>query len=240
MKLTILMYHKVDELENGVRHPGNYVQPAEFERQLDELLTWGYRTIDFAQWIDARDARTTANLPEKPLIVTFDDGYTCFDARAWPALRARGMDATVFLVSGQIGGVNAWESDEIELPLLDAKRILALQNEGVRFGSHSVAHRPLAHVPVEDARDELTRSRTQLAELLGRDVDVFAYPFSNQNRVVRELAREAGYRCAVRGKGRMNSPATDLFGLRRIKVEPTTTVESLERTLARERRRWFL
>ena len=114
--------------------------------------TWGYRTIGFAQWIDARNARTTANLPEKPLIVTFDDGYTCFDTHAWPALRARGMDATVFLVSGQIGGVNAWESDEVELPLLDAKRILALQNEGVHFGSHSVAHRPLAHIPVEDAR----------------------------------------------------------------------------------------
>ena len=240
MKLTILMYHKVDELENGVRHPGNYVRPAEFEQQLDALLAWGYRTIGFAQWIESRNARTTANLPEKPLIVTFDDGYTCFDTHAWPTLRARGMDATVFLVSGQIGGVNAWESDEIELPLLSATQILALQNEGVHFGSHSVAHRPLAHIPVEDARDELNRSRTQLGELLGQDVDVFAYPFSNQNGVVRELAREAGYRCAVRGKGRMNSLTTDLFGLRRIKVEPTTTVESLEHTLARERRRWFL
>lgn len=240
MKLTILMYHKVDELVNGVRHPGNYVRPADFARQLDALLAWGYRTIGFAQWIESRAARTTTNLPEKPLIVTFDDGYTCFDTHAWPALRARGMDATVFLVSGQIGGVNAWESDEIELPLLSATRILALQSEGVRFGSHSVAHRPLANIPVEDARDELTCSRTHLGELLGRDVDVFAYPFSNQNGVVRELAREAGYRCAVRGKGRMNSLTTDLFGLRRIKVEPTTTVESLERTLARERRRWFL
>ena len=44
MKLTILMYHKIDELPNGVRHPGNYVRPAEFERQMDALLAWGYRT----------------------------------------------------------------------------------------------------------------------------------------------------------------------------------------------------
>lgn len=240
MKLTILMYHKIDELPTGVRHPGNYVHPAQFEQQLDALVAWGYRTIGFEQWIRDRDSRSAPTLPDKPLIITFDDGYTCFDTRAWPALRARGLDATVFLVSGQIGGTNAWESDEVALPLLDAKRILALQNEGVHFGSHSVTHRALAHIPVPEARDELTRSRTQLRELLGRDVDVFAYPFSNQNGVVRHLAREAGYRCAVRGKGRMNSPTTDAFGLRRIKVEPTTTVDSLERTLVRERRRWFL
>ena len=133
MKLTILMYHKVDELQNGVRHPGNYVHPAAFEQQLDALLGWGYRAIGFAQWLDYRNGGSPGSLPEKPLIVTFDDGYTCFDAHAWPALRARGMEATVFLVSGQIGGTNAWESDEIELPLLDARRILALQSEGGRI-----------------------------------------------------------------------------------------------------------
>ena len=57
---------------------------------------------------------------------------------------------------GRSAAVNAWESDEISFPLLDAQRILALQNEGVRFGSHSVEHRPLVHIPVDDAREELT------------------------------------------------------------------------------------
>jgi len=135
----------------------------------------------------------------------------------------------------QIGGVNAWESDEISTPLLDASRIRALQSEGVHFGSHSMSHRPLAHIPAEEASLELTRSRGSLTDLLGREVDVFAYPFSNQSTAVRALVREAGYRCAVRGKGRMNSVTTDPFGLRRIKIEPTTTVEGLRRTLVRER-----
>lgn len=233
MKLTILMYHKVDELPAGVRHPGNFVSPTAFGEQLDGLAEWGYRTIEFAEWLAYRDGRAT--IPEKPLILTFDDGYTCFDERAWPELRRRGMSATVFLVASQIGGTNAWESDEVTLPLLDAQRIRSLQAEGVMFGSHSVSHRPLARIPAEEAAFELERSRSSLADLLGRDVNVFAYPFSNQSPEVRALARNAGYRCAVRGKGRMNSPATDVFGLRRIKVEPTTTVEGLRRTLMRER-----
>lgn len=240
MKLTILMYHKVDEPSPAIRHPGNVVSPREFEQQLDALLAWGYQTIGFDQWIDQRGRGARATLPPKPLILTFDDGYTCFDDHAWPLLRARGMHATVFLVSSQIGGTNAWESDEIPLPLLSATRIRALQADGVHFGSHSVTHRPLARIPIADARDELTTSRAALMELLGCDVDVVAYPFSNQSADVRELARRAGYRCAVRGKGRMNWPRTDPFGLRRIKVEPGTTPNKLRLMLVRERYLRFL
>lgn len=234
MKLTILMYHKIDELNIDVRHPANYVTPVQFDHQIEALVGWGYHTISFAQWLDYRDGRAT-DLPDKPLILTFDDGYTCFDRNAWPILRARGMGATVFLVAGQIGGTNAWDRDEEPERLLDADRIRALQAEGVQFGSHSVNHLPLARIPAAQALDELTRSREALSDLLGRDVDIFGYPFSNQSREVRALARRAGYRAAVRGKGRMNWKATDPFGLRRIKVEITTTVSELRRTLFRER-----
>jgi peptidoglycan/xylan/chitin deacetylase (PgdA/CDA1 family) len=197
MKLTVLMYHKVDELQPNVRYPGNYVAPPAFERQMDALLKWGYRSIGFGQWLDYVHGR--ASLPDKPLIVTFDDGYTCFDRNAWPILRGRDMGATVFLVSGQIGGTNAWDADEVQERLLDAERIRALQADGVDFGSHSHSHLPLAKIPHADAFAELTRTRAALTELLGREVDVVAYPFSNQSAEDRGLARQAGYRCAVRG-----------------------------------------
>ena len=88
MKLTILMYHKIDELPAGVRNPGNFVSPRRFEEQMDAVLSWGYRTISFEQWLDYRNG-VAVTLPSRPLIVTFDDGYTCFDDHAWPVLRAR-------------------------------------------------------------------------------------------------------------------------------------------------------
>jgi peptidoglycan/xylan/chitin deacetylase (PgdA/CDA1 family) len=119
--------------------------------------------------------------------------------------------------------------------LLGASRIRALQSEGVHFGSHSFTHPALGKIPPERALDELTRSRTALRDLLGREVDVVAYPFSNQNATVRELAKQAGYRCAVRGKGRMNSRHTGPFELRRIKVDPAMSLGDLRWTLARER-----
>jgi peptidoglycan/xylan/chitin deacetylase (PgdA/CDA1 family) len=233
MKLTILMYHKVDELPSDVRTPGNFVGPALFAQQLDALDAWGYRTIDFADWLAYRDGGRT--LPKRPLILTFDDGYTCFDEHAWPALRARDMGAWVFLVASLIGGTNSWDRGERSFPLLGPERIAALQRDGVRFGSHGDGHVPLARVPREQADADLRRSRETLGDLLGRSVDVVAYPFSNQSRGVRRAARDAGYRCAVRGKGRMNSSRTDPFGLRRIKMDDTMTVERLERTLFIER-----
>jgi len=235
MKLTILMYHKVDELSSDVRTPGNFVSPGLFAHQLDALEPWGYRTIDFGDWLAYRDSGGGRALPHRPLILTFDDGYTCFDEHAWPALRVRDMGAWVFLVASQIGGTNAWDRGERSFPLLGADRILALQREGVRFGSHGDLHVPLARVPPEQANADLRRSRETLGDLLGHSVDVVAYPFSNQNRSVRRLARDSGYRCAVRGKGRMNSTRTDRFGLRRIKMDATMTVERLRRTLFVER-----
>lgn len=234
MKLTILMYHKIDERPADVRNPGNFVSPRRFEEQMDAVLSWGYRTIGFEQWLDYRNG-VAVSLPERPLIVTFDDGYTCFDSNAWPVLRARSMGATVFLVAGQIGGANVWDVGEVRLPLMSAERIRALQAEGVDFGSHSISHRPLTRLSADDAFRELSQSRWTLGELLRREVNIFAYPFSNQSTVVRALAKQAGYRCAVRGKGRMNSRAQDPFGLRRIKVEPDMTTNGLHWTLTRER-----
>ena len=234
MKLTILMYHKIDEVPPDARYPGNYVSPELFAQQLDALLEWGYQTIDFDEWIRYR-SDSSWRFRVRPLIITFDDGYTCFDRHAWPALRERGMTATVFLVAGQIGGTNAWDSEERQERLLDARRIRELQQEGVRFGSHSLTHLPLARVSGREAMHELAESRTRLGELLDEPPDIFAYPFSNQNAEVRRLAHEAGYLAAVRGGGRMNTRRTDPYGLRRIKPEPGMTIAQLRRMLFFER-----
>lgn len=238
MRLTILMYHKVDEVPPGAKNPRNFVNPAQFAAQMDALVAWGYQSVTFDQWIDYRNG-LVKTLPPKPLLVTFDDGYTCFADNAWPVMKKRGIGATVFLVSSQIGKSNAWDDGEMPFPLLDATRVRTLQGEGVEFGSHGVSHRPLARLASDEAFQELNKSRWVLTELLERDVNVFAYPFSNQSREVRTLAQQAGYRCAVRGKGRMCSKRTDPFGLYRIKVEPETTVASLRSTLMRERLRIF-
>jgi len=227
------MYHRVDDCPTSTALASNYVSPSRFADQLDAFLEWGYTPIEFDDWIAHRTRG--AVLPPRPLIVTFDDGYTCFDLNAWPMLRARGIRPCVFLVAGEIGGTNSWEVEGQRTPLLSANRIRALREEGVRFGAHGVRHVPLARVPTSDARLELTRSRSMLEDVVGEPMRVFAYPYSNQNASVRRLAREAGYHLAVRGKGRLNWTGTDPHGLRRILMNDRMTVRRLRRTLTRLR-----
>ena len=232
-KLTILMYHKVDEIPTSTAYPSNYVTPHRFVEQIDALIAWGYSPITFDDWMGYRIGKT--QLPPLPLIVTFDDGYLCFERNAWPVLHARGIQPWVFLVAGELGGTNRWDADAPAQPLLDAPSIRALHREGVQFGAHGVRHVPLARVPAAVAKQELADSRSILGDVLGEPVTAFAYPYSNQSRAVRQMARETGYTVAVRGKGRMNGRRTDPYGMRRILMHDQMTVGRLRWTLARLR-----
>ncbi len=234
MKLPILMYHAVEEPAADVLHPKNYVAPDRFAAQMRALLEWGYTPITLDDWLGYRDGG--ARIPRRPFIVTFDDGYRNVRENAWPVLRELGIPAAVFVVSGRIGGTNDWEPPaEHVLQLMNADELRSLDGDGITIGSHSRSHRPLARIAESEARQELADSRRALEDLLGHPVRYFAYPFSNQSRRVRTLAREAGYRACVRGRGRMNFRRTDPFGLRRIQVDHLTTVDQLRWTLARLR-----
>src|SRR3954471_5183417 len=109
-RLTILMYHRVDEIPAETRHPTNFVTPARFGEQIEAMLSWGYEPVTFADWLEYHDKRK--KLPRVPFIVTFDDGYADFATNAWPTLKRLGVSATVFLVAAKIGKTNDWDAHE--------------------------------------------------------------------------------------------------------------------------------
>lgn len=231
--LPILMYHKVDLIPPGATHRGNYVLPAEFEIQLTALRSWGYETIRLEEWLAFRNGKT--DLPKKPLVISFDDGYRTTLTNAWPLLRKTGFSATVFLVSGLIGKTNSWDENEIQEPLLDEADVLKMHGEGCSFGSHTRTHIALTKTPADIASRELNESREELETLLDEPVTSFCYPYAKQNAVVRGLVRAAGYNCALIGRGGVNRVSRDPYALRRIKIDGTTTIAGLRRTLLRAR-----
>ena len=232
-RLTILMYHRVAPMPPDTRYPKNFVSPARFAEQIEAMLGWGYEPVTFQQWLAYRDH--AARIPRRPFIVTFDDGYLDFAENAWPILKRLKLGATVFVVPSLLGRTNAWDPDEPQTPLLDPGAIRDLQREGVEFGGHGFTHVALARVSPNEAREELVRCHGALVGLLDRPPEVFAYPYSNQSAKVRQLTREAGFKCAVRGKGRLNWRWTDPFGLRRILMHDGVGVEELRTTLRRLR-----
>ncbi len=227
------MYHKVNLLPPKARHQGNYVLPEAFDAQLAALKSWGYESVTFDDWLGFRDG--SADLPKRPLIITFDDGYRSTHDIAWPLLRSHGFSATVFLVSGLIGKTNTWDTDEIQEPLLPLDEILEMQKGGMIFGSHTRTHAALTKIPPALAKSELEDSRNELEAMLGRHVTTLCYPYAKQNQAVRDLTRRAGYRSAVIGKGGVNRASADAYALRRIKIDTRTTIPRLRWTLLRAR-----
>lgn len=195
--LPVLMYHKIGVPPPGSRLAKLWVSPEAFARQLGYLKARGYTTINPSHWRDAE--RGLKPLPEKPVLITFDDGYRNNYDLAYPLLSEAGMKACVFLVYETVGGHNAWHdpSSEPWLKMLTWSMIREMQGSGlVEFGSHTMSHRNLAEIPLEDARWELTESKKRLEDKLGAEMLAFAYPYGAgaYRPEVRASALQAGYR----------------------------------------------
>src|SRR6266851_3790354 len=202
------------------------VSQAAFAAQLDALRSAGFHTVTFHEWLEHEDRG--APLPEKPFLLTFDDGYQDALTAALPALRARGMRATFFLVSAWIGADDAHRSAEGERGrrYLSWPEVRMLAAAAMEIGSHGATHTRLPELTEEQAMEELTRSKRQLESGLAAPVEVFAYPYNASRRRLRALARKAGYRAAVSGR---DHGAADRYELYRSAVQRDTLPEQLLR-----------
>jgi peptidoglycan/xylan/chitin deacetylase (PgdA/CDA1 family) len=122
--------------------------------------------------------------------------------------------------------VNAWDSDG-ELagrPLLTWPDIEELQGGGITFGAHTRHHAALTELPEDRVRDEVAGSRADLAEQLGRTVELFAYPHGKHDARVQASVEEAGYLCACCSYAGLNDPSVPQFALRRSEVRGTDSL----------------
>jgi peptidoglycan/xylan/chitin deacetylase (PgdA/CDA1 family) len=189
--MAILTYHAVDPRWSAPLS----VAPALFAEHLDWIAE-NRTTVPLEDTLD-RDGSIAAG----GVAITFDDGFRSIAEHALPALKARGMHATVFVVGKVIDG-SGGRVDWVErppdegLPVLDRGAIAELHQEGIAFGCHSYAHLDLTSLGYEACLEDLRRSREVLEDLLGEEVRSLAYPFGLHDEVVRRAAAGAGFRWA--------------------------------------------
>ncbi len=226
MTLPVLLYHHVGPRKSGTS-PALTVLPEQFERQMRWLASRGYVVIRPSQWIAwCREGKA---LPDKPVLVTFDDGYADIAEYALPVLRYYGFTAGVYLVTGEIGGINSWDVEKGSGPhqLLKIEQIRKWADEGIEFGTHGRSHADLTMVGNQQLYDEVAGSARDLERVLGRRVSSFAYPYGRHNDEVRRCVG-AEFSLAFSCEEGLNGLRTDPLLLRRSMVQPNDTLLDLE------------
>jgi peptidoglycan/xylan/chitin deacetylase (PgdA/CDA1 family) len=205
------MYHRVAQ---RVSLPNRYnmaISIEDFAAQMRYLKVNGYRTITFDDLEQQLEAGEQPS--RKQALITFDDGYIDTYKHAFPILQQHGFTATVFLVSSQVGGVNAWDCDRFErIPLVGMDEIREMQRAGISFGSHSVTHPRMRRLSPKEARREIVDSRAALQDMLGTPVRFFSFPYGDTNAALQEMVWEAGYLAACG----IDQPRHSLYDISRI------------------------
>ncbi len=205
--VLVLEYHHVSNDDEVEAEGQTYtVPPAEFAQQLDYLQQQGYTTISMQDFVRAKKGKQ--ELPEKPVILTFDDGYVDNYTTLLPLLEERGMKATVYMVTNSIGrkGYLSWN------------QLREMQERGIELGSHTANHQPLTSLDREKQAEEMKLSKL-LMEWNGlKTIFTFSYPNGAYDEGMPELLKENEYLTAVTGDGGFNTFKTNPYLLQRTNI----------------------
>lgn len=206
--IPILMYHKVP-LENIKTKHRIFVTRDNLRKHLEFFKKKKRVTITFSELLEFWSGQKNyAAFPERPLLLTFDDGYVDNLENVVPLLKEFEMKATIYLLSDHKITENTWDLNEAEkhtssesekshqiMTLEQKKQILA---SGVfEVGSHGIDHLRLPSADDQEVFRQLRISKLELEKDLNMHVLSFAYPFGDIDPRLPDLARSAGYSFAV-------------------------------------------
>ncbi|HMU32794.1 MAG TPA: polysaccharide deacetylase family protein [Pyrinomonadaceae bacterium] len=210
-RVPIITYHSIDE-------SGSVISTARdvFARQISTLANAGYAAITLRELVSRMNNRSS--LPERAVVLTFDDGFKNFYSEAFPILNDHGYRATVFLVTDFCGKHNDWAGNPPKLPrseILKWSEVRELSGNGVEFGSHTKTHPDLTRTSAAVLEDEILNSKSALDDALGTETVSFAYPFGRMSEATRAVVAD-NFKAAVSTVLGKVTPRSDLFELERV------------------------
>lgn len=213
--VPILLYHSVSD------HPSPTIadftiSPSTFSRHLETIAENAASVLTVSEYVAAREGHV---LPDRPVIITFDDGYADFYDHALPALEAAGLRSTLYVTTGFLEGRPGLRVEHRPRDrLLSWSQLHELIDRGVEIGAHSHSHFQLDTLNRPAAWYEITRCKTLLEDELQAPVSTFAYPHGHASPMLRRLVREAGYTSACGVRNAFSSEVDDVFLLARLTV----------------------
>lgn len=187
-RIPILMYHYVEHVRDKrdtIRQKLN-IYPETLSSQIKTLQDDGYTFLRMSEIGEIIDGKK--QIPTKPIVLTFDDGYKDFYTDVLPVLQKHNVPATAYIITNFIGRPN----------YMTRKQLDTVQASGlVELGAHTIHHVDLPHVTEVFARKEIVKSKEALELWYGSPVVSFAYPNGRFSDNLEKLVKEAGFTNAV-------------------------------------------
>lgn len=204
-RAAVLVYHSLAyHRANETRAEHNVTtSPEAFAQHMRYLHENGFAVVSYDQLVACLTRGT--DLPDKAVVITFDDGLASQYVRGLPILEQYHFPATFFIVTGFVGTHRL---------LMSWDQVRDLDARGFTVGSHTIHHPNLTGLSPERLARELTESKREIETQVGHPVTLFAYPFGYFNDAVATAVQGAGYASArTIGFGKVHHPA-DLYRLR--------------------------
>ena len=177
-RFYVLEYHNFTE--NASQAADYTMTVSALRRDLDFLRDNGYTTV-LPRELAAGQLDDGSPLPQKAVLLTFDDGYEDNYTTMFPILKEKGAAATIFLITDLIG--TPGYMTEAQIKEMAASGI-------VRFGCHTKSHNDLSSLNEEEVRSQLNVSADIIENMLGYEVKALAYPAGGFNDTVVRVAGE--------------------------------------------------
>lgn len=198
-----------------------------FRAQMQYLRDHGYHPVSPEAVLDYVEHGAT--LPEKPVLITFDDGCESVYSRALPILQEFRFPALFFVTTNPDSWI--FRYGNAAQRLVTANEIRELDDAGVTIGSHGVSHEALEAMTEEEIEYDLGESKRVLEEILDKSVDTFGVPLNWYGTKVREAAQRLGYRAVFTSDNGTIHGDSDPYHLRRFIIEGSFTIEEFARNL---------
>ena len=228
--VPVLLYHNVTvQAPRADQQALLHISKDNFAAQMGGLKEAGYHAITLDDYYDY--VKNGKSLPDKPFIITFDDGYLSNYQYAYPIIRELGMKATIFVITARMGDY------DVEYPHFSWEQAKEMADSGViAIGSHTHRHKEVPTLAHGDRVYELRISKYLLDTKIGQKNVHLAFPYGSSNDEVIRLAVSSGYKtiCLVGDEG-ANGRDGNVYGLKRLTVTGDMTAVNLIDMMEREK-----
>jgi peptidoglycan/xylan/chitin deacetylase (PgdA/CDA1 family) len=209
LRVPILVYHSVVAHKPGETADRRQyeVAPEVFETQMTYLRDHHLSVVPLAALVGALTGRGT--LPDRAVVITFDDGWENQFTHAVPVLRRFGYTATFFIFPNPVSR---------DARFMTWEQLRELLAAGMTIGSHSRTHPLISSVHGRALADEVGGSKALLEQKLGGPIAFFAYPFGAHPPEVEAAVRDAGYLAARGFPGGPWNDAAHVWALRSVRA----------------------